>query len=74
MQKNLHRNRVATTRALSMPMITRIDRGAARKRRANQPLLIAAALFFAVLIADTVLMAAAAPSLIDLALLNVSSF
>jgi hypothetical protein len=68
----MQKNRVATTRTPPVPMIARIDHRMPRKAHAKEPLLIAAALFIAVLLANTILMVA--PALTNVALLNVSSF
>jgi hypothetical protein len=68
----MQKHRVATTRTLSVPVIARIDRRMPPKAHAKEPLLIAAALFLAVLIANTILMVA--PALTNVALLDVSSF
>ena len=65
---------MATIRTMSVPAISRFDRGTVRKGHAKRPLLIAAALFLAVLIADLALIEAAAPSLADLGSLYVNSF
>jgi hypothetical protein len=69
----MQKNRVATTRTLPVPVIARIDRRMPPKADAKEPLLIAAALFLAVLVANTILMTA--PALTNIvALLDVSSF
>jgi len=65
-------HRVATTRALPVPVFSKFDRGTVRNVHANWPLLIAAGLFLAVLIADAVLIAAAAPSLAEIGSLYVT--
>lgn len=65
---------MTTSRTMSLMLaIARVERSAAHKPHANGTLLIAAALFLAVLIADGILIAAAAPSLADLASLYVTS-
>lgn len=58
---------MTTIRTMSLtPAIPRLDRSAVRKAHANRPLLITAALLLAVLIADAVLIAMAAPSIAEI--------
>lgn len=65
---------MTTTHTMSLqPAYSRFDRGTARKARANRPLIIAVALFLAVLIADVVLIAKAAPSIADIGSLYITS-
>ena len=57
---------MTTTRTMPVPAFSRFDRGTLRAEHAKGALLIAAALFLAVLIADAVPIAAAAPSLAEI--------
>lgn len=58
---------MTTTRTMSlMPAISRAGERPTHRRHANGALLIAAALFLAVLIADAVLIAKAAPSIAEI--------
>lgn len=64
---------MTTTRTMSLtPAILRFDRGTVRRSRPYRPHLIAAALFLAVLIADAVLIATAAPSVAEIGSLYVT--
>jgi hypothetical protein len=59
-------------RTISLPA-TPFRRSTARPSRVNRPLLVAAAIFLAVLIADIALIAAAAPNLAALGSLYITS-
>jgi hypothetical protein len=58
-------NRVATARTMAMPVLSTFDRRTVRNVQTNRTLLIAAGLLLAVLIADVVLIALAAPRIAE---------